>query len=194
MIQRALLLIDLQRSFCAPDGIVARQGHDIGAMTTAARRCARYAARARAAGIEVIWTRIGWAADYSDGGRLIAVQRPNLARIGALKRGSDDHAIVPVAGYVDGEMIIDKTRFSALTNAYMIEHLMRQSIDTVFVAGVTTSMCVESTVRDLAERDYSITVLADGCADFTPDSQQASLRALGFGFATIYPPNADPPF
>lgn len=178
---RALILIDLQRSFCAADGSMAAQGWDIAPLAAVVPRCRALAAAARTRAIPVIWTRIGWAADYADGGRLIHALRPNLAQIGALRRGTSDWEIVREAGYVAGETIIDKTRFSALVGtAQALERL-----DAAIVAGVTTSMCIESTVRDLGQRDVDVTVVADACADFDRARHDAALATMGFGFARI---------
>ena len=65
-----LLLIDLQRAFCSPEGDLARRGRDITSMQSAALSCARLATGARAAGVPVIWTRLVLRPDYADGGRM----------------------------------------------------------------------------------------------------------------------------
>lgn len=176
--RRALLLIDLQRSFCSPEGSMAAQGWDIAPLAAVVAPCRELAREARKRNIPVIWTRIGWADDYSDGGLLTHTLRPNLARIGALKRGTPDWEIVPEAGYQPGERIVDKTRFSALIGTELM-------LDEAIVAGVTTSMCVESTVRDLGQRDCVVTVVADACAEFDRARHAAALATMGFGFARI---------
>lgn len=179
----ALLLIDLQRGFCAADGSVAAQGWDVAPLAAVVGVCRDLARAARLRGIPVLWTRIGWAADYADGGLLTNVLRPNLARSGALQRGSSDWEIVPEAGYRTGETVIDKTRFSALVGTTLEQVLRELAIDRIAVGGVTTSMCVESTVRDLGQRDIVVNVVADACADFTLDRHNTALAAMAFGFA-----------
>ena len=84
-----LLLIDLQRAFCDSDGSMAVQGRPINAMSEAARQCQALTQIARRRGRPVIWTRMMFAPDYSDGGMLTRL-RPGLPKIGALRRGEPD--------------------------------------------------------------------------------------------------------
>lgn len=181
----ALLVIDPQRSFCDPDGSMARQGRPVEGLRRAAQACDRLAAALRGHGVRVFWTRMVFNADYSDGGELIRTIRPNLARIGALRRGSGDELLSAAVTPADGDVVVDKPRFSALV-ATPLEALLRDGgFGRVLVCGVTTSMCVESTVRDLGQRDFETFVVADACADFDEERHQASLRAMEFGFARV---------
>jgi ureidoacrylate peracid hydrolase len=180
-----LLLVDLQRSFLERDGAVAAQGLEIEAMREAARTCGRLAGAARERGIPVIWTRMMFRPDYEDGGVLTHELRPNLARIGALRKGSEDADIVPWAGYQADELIIDKPRFSALYGTPLEVRLRAAGVDNVVVAGITTSMCVETTVRDLGQRDWRTFVAGDACGDFDGPRHEASLAAMEFGFARV---------
>jgi nicotinamidase-related amidase len=76
-------------------------------------------------------------------------------------------------------------RFSALVDT-RLEAILRDGLyRRVLVCGVTTSMCVESTVRDLGQRNFETFVVADACADFDMDVHKASLAAMEFGFARI---------
>lgn len=181
----ALVVIDAQRSFCDQDGSMARQGRPIGTMAEAARKCDRLAADARAAGAHIVWTRMVFAPDYSDGGELIRTIRPNLARIGALRRGSGDELLSDLVHPEEADAIVDKARYSALVGTGLEEMLRREAIERVFLCGVTTSMCVESTARDVGQRDFKTYVVADCCADFDTDRHHASLAAIEFGFARI---------
>ncbi len=164
---------------------MARQGWDIAGLSDAARRCNELAVLARRAGAPVVWTRMMFEPDYSDGGRLISALRPNLAKVGALKRGSGDEELSQLVEPAPGDTIIDKARFSA-HYATPLEALLRaRGTNEIFVAGVTTSMCVESTVRDLGQRDYRVRVVEDACADFDTQRHENSIGTMGFGFAEI---------
>ena len=110
----ALLMIDYQRAFCDADGSMARQGRDIGGLADALEVGNRVAAAARRRALPVIWTRMVFAQDYSDGGVLTREIRPNLARIGALRRGSGDETLSPACAYDESDVVIDKPRYSAL--------------------------------------------------------------------------------
>jgi ureidoacrylate peracid hydrolase len=180
-----LLLVDVQRAFCDPDGSIAQQGRPIDAMARAAAACARLAAEARRRTVPVVWTRMIYRPDYSDGGRLINELRPNLKRIGALRAGTPDVEISPSAGAQPGDIVVDKTRYSALIGTDLERLLRARGVERVVLAGVTTSMCVETTARDLSQRDFETVVVRDACGDFAADRHEASLAALAFGFARV---------
>ncbi len=180
-----LLLIDLQKSFCDTDGSMARQDRDISHMARAAGRCNDLAVKARAIGAKVAWSRMVFRPDYSDGGELIRTIRPNLARIGALRGGSGDEALSALVETDPRDIVIDKPRYSALYATSLEAVLRAGGYQRVLVAGVTTSMCVESTVRDLGQRDYETFVVEDACADFDEPRHRASIAAMAFGFARL---------
>ncbi len=180
-----LLLIDLQVAFCDENGSMAKQRRTVAHLQRAARQCAMLAAAARRAGTQVAWTRMMFRPDYSDGGVLISTLRPNLARYGALQKGSGDEELSGLVKAEEGDWIIDKARFSALYGTPLEIILRAGAYGRIFVAGVTTAMCVESTVRDLSQRDYEVFVVADACAEFETARHDASLAAMEFGFARI---------
>lgn len=180
-----LLLVDLQRAFCSPDGDLARRGRDITAMQAAARSCARLAAAGRAAGVPVIWTRMMLRPDYADGGRMTDDLLPHLKLVGALQRGSRDVELADGLFVDPGDEVIDKQRNSALFGTSLEVHLNARRIQRVIVGGVTTSMCVDTTVRDLGQRDYATFVVREAVGDFDAARHAAALDALAFGFARV---------
>jgi ureidoacrylate peracid hydrolase len=183
-VRTALLLIDLQRAFCDDGGSIAAQGRDIEALRHAAGECQRLAERAHARRVPVIWTRMMLRPDYSDGGMVVRM-RPNLARIGALRAGTPDVELSARVRPGAQDIVIDKPRYSALYATALEAHLRAGGIGRVVVGGVTTSMCVETTVRDLSQRDYEVAVIEEACGDFDAERHAASLAAMRFGFAWI---------
>lgn len=183
--EAALLLVDLQRGFLHPDGFVAMQGRDVSACAEAARQGYGLARAARAVGMPVIWTRHVLRADHADGGLLTTELRPRLGEIGALARGSADVEIPPEAGVDPVDVVLDKPRYSAFFGTALDVVLAARGIRALMVGGVTTSMCVESSVRDAAQRDIRTFVVRDAVADFDDDRHRASLSAMAFGFARI---------
>ena len=181
----AVLLVDLQRAFCEAGGSMARQGRDISAMRSALCASSKLAERARAHAVPVVWTRMMFRPDYADGGRLIHDLRPNLKAIGALQRGTADVELASDCGYRDGDPIIDKSRYSAVLGTDLADWLAHRGIERAIVGGVTTSMCVDTTVRDLAQRDIAVFVAREACADFDAARHQAALEAMAFGFARV---------
>lgn len=179
-----LVLIDLQVAFCDLDGSIARQGRNILPLAQAAQRCAALADEARAHGVPVIWTRHVLRPDYADGGGLIRA-RPNLAQIGALRSGTPDVELSALVQAQPGDIVMDKPRYSAFYATALECTLRSLAPCRVIVGGVTTSMCVESTVRDLAQRDHEVLVVAEACGDFDAGRHAASLAAIRFGFAPV---------
>ena len=188
--EAALLLVDYQRGFVHPDGFVAAQGRDVSACASAAATGYALARAARAAGMPVIWTRFVLAPDHSDGGLLVTELRPALGRMGALKRGTADIEIPEDAGVDARDVVIDKPRNSAFLGTPIEVVLAARGIRALMVGGVTTSMCVECSVRDAAQRDIRTFVVRDAVADFDQARHAASLDAMAFGFARILGANA----
>ncbi len=124
------------------------------------------------------------APDYADGG-LIVRMRPNLARIGGLRAGTPDVELSDAVRAQPADLIIDKPRYSALYATSLEAQLRSRGVERILIGGVTTSMCVESTVRDLAQRDHEVVVIEEACADFDADRHEASLQAMRFAFARV---------
>ena len=181
----ALLLIDIQAAFCDADGSMARQGRPLDAMARAATVSRTLARAARQRAVPVIWTRMVFRPDYADGGRLINDLRPNLKQRGALQAGTRDIEISAAAGFEPADIVIDKTRYSALLGTELDAVLHQRGVTRVIVGGVTTSMCVDTTVRDLSQRDYEVLVARDACGDFDAARHEGAMAAMAFGFAPI---------
>lgn len=179
----ALILIDVQNGFCDPAGSVGRQGRDVRSMTEAAEQCIVLAQAARQAGIPVIWMRYELRQDYRDSGHAIRTLRPAMRENGALKANSWDAELWRPDEVAPEDFVITKTRVSSLIGTSLELLLHDERVTTTLIGGVTTSMCVESTVRDLAQRDYDVRVVTDAVADFDQERHAASLRAMQFGFA-----------
>ncbi len=181
----ALLAIDLQRAFCSPDGSVARQGRDVSSCGVALAVCIKLADAARRADMPVIWTRIVLRPDYADGGVFIHELRPGLKQAGGLQAGTDDVEFMPEVQVREDDYVIDKRRYSAFLRTKLEDILRARRIECLLVGGVTTSMCVESTVRDAGQRDYKTFIVREACADFADERHAASLEAMAFGFGRV---------
>ena len=164
---------------------MARQGRDIGTCVEAGRQCNRLAAVARAAGIPVIWTRYMLRPDYRDGGWYTRELRPNIRKAESLRSDRPDSEMWEEADIAVEDFIVEKPRMSSFYATTLEAILRGESIDTLFIGGVTTSMCVESTVRDASQRDYRTYLVGDACADWAADRHEASLNAIRFGFAHV---------
>jgi ureidoacrylate peracid hydrolase len=181
----ALIVIDMQNSFCKPDGKVAAIGLDTSACQAAITPCAEVLDAARGAGLPVVFTRYVYESDYSDGGVMIDHLLPELAEVHALKAGSDDAAIVAELAPRADEHVVDKNRPSAFYNTRLDEWLSDAGREQLIVCGVTTNCCVESTVRDASHRDMQVFVIADACAELDEERHAVSLKTMDMLFADV---------
>jgi len=81
--------------------------------------------------------------------------------------------------------VVDKPRNSAFYASSLEGILHARRIESLLICGVTTAICVESTVRDVFQRDYTPFVIADCTAEFVPARHQAALSAMAYGFAIV---------
>jgi nicotinamidase-related amidase len=181
----ALLLVDLQRAFCDDRGSMAAHGRGIGGLRRAVYVSHRLADIARRSSVPLAWTRLVFRPDYADAGLLVRELKPDFARIGALRADTPDIELAAGADRDEDEPVFDRARFSALVGTHLEDWLRAAAIDTVVVGGVTTSLSVESTVRDLAQRDFKVFVVREACADFDDAAHEAAFAAMASGFARV---------
>jgi len=181
----ALILIDLQVGFCGEEGHTAKQGRNVSEFKSVLDSAGRLAAAVRLAGMPVILTRMVYAPDYSNGGLTTSALRPNLERDGALRVDSPDADIMPELNAQSSDIILDKQRYSALIKTELAQILVQKKIDSVVVGGVTTSMCVESTVRDLAMYDYKCFIVPEACGDLNPDWGERAMELFAMAFGRV---------
>jgi nicotinamidase-related amidase len=181
----ALVIIDMQRDFLEPGGFGEALGNDVSRLQAAVAPCRSVLAAARRRGLPVIHTREGHLPDLSDAPPLKVDRGAPELRIGApgpmgriLIRGEPGHDIVPELYPVDGEVIIDKPGKGAFYATYLGDLLRERGITTLFVCGVTTEVCVNTTVREANDRGYRCIVLADCCASYFPEFHAAGLAMI----------------
>jgi nicotinamidase-related amidase len=181
----ALVIIDMQRDFLEHGGFGETLGNDVSLLAAAIAPCRRVLAAARRAGLKVIHTREGHRPDLSDcpvakrerGAPSLRIgDRGPMGRI--LVRGEPGHAIIPQLAPQDGEAIIDKPGKGAFHQTSLDMILGNAGIEYLLVAGVTTEVCVTTTVREANDRGYRCVVLADCCASYFPEFHDVSLRMI----------------
>jgi biuret amidohydrolase len=192
----ALLLIDMQRDFLEPGGFGASLGNDVGLLARAIDPCRALLGMARALGLMIVHTREGHRPDLSDAppaklargtpGRRIGDQGP-MGRI--LIRGEPGHEIIPALAPQRGEPVIDKPGKGAFYGTDLEALLRYRRIENLLICGVTTEVCVHTTVREANDRGYRCLVPADACASYFPQFHDASLAMLSaqggiFGWVT----------
>lgn len=180
----ALIVVDMQNGFCEDAGFMARIDFDISTSRAAIGPVRRLVDAAHAAGVPVFFTRYTLNPDYSDGGLLLEVL-PQVEGTGGMVRDTWDAEVVAELAPGPQDRVIDKTRYSAFYGTDLEEQLRALGIDTVVVCGVTTNVCVESTVRDAFFRDIRVVVPSDATAAVTPELHEGALRNFTYCFGPV---------
>jgi ureidoacrylate peracid hydrolase len=171
----AVIVVDMENDFAAKGGMFDRAGAGISGAQKAIAPTAKVLAAARQAGLKIIYLKMGYRADLSDLGAPDSVNRTRHLKFGVgqkirspdgresriLIRDTWDTDIVPELKPHDSDIVIYKTRFSGFYQTDLDATLKKLRIRYLIVTGVTTSICVESTVRDAMFRDYLCVLLRD---------------------------------
>ncbi len=181
----ALVIIDMQRDFLEPGGFGETLGNDVSQLARAVQPIAALLAAARDMGMLVVHTREGHLPDLSDA-PLAKVERgaPSL-RIGdhgpmgrILIRGEAGHDIISELYPLDSEIVIDKPGKGAFYATEFGDVLEKYGIENLLVCGVTTEVCVNTTVREANDRGYRCLVVSDGCASYFPEFHEMGLKMI----------------
>jgi nicotinamidase-related amidase len=181
----ALVIIDMQRDFLEPGGFGAALGNDVSRLKAAVAPCRSVLTAFRRRGALVIHTREGHRSDLSDAPPHKVLRGDPALRIGApgpmgriLVRGEPGHDIIPELYPAGGEPVIDKPGKGAFYQTDFDLMLRNRGIDTLFVCGVTTEVCVNTTVREANDRGYRCIVLSDCCASYFPEFHDMGLKMI----------------
>ena len=181
----ALVLIDMQRDFLEPGGFGASLGNDVALLGAAVVPCRALLEQARRSGMLVVHTREGHRPDLSDAPRAKVERGAPSLRIGAqgpmgriLIRGEPGHDIIPELYPLAGEPVVDKPGKGAFHATDLQGLLANRDIDTLIVCGVTTEVCVHTTVREANDRGYRCIVPGDCCASYFPEFHAAGLAMI----------------
>ena len=182
----ALIVIDMQRDFCAPGGYADQAGLDISLLRAPIPAIQDLLAAARARGVLVLHTREGHRPDLSDlpepkrrraqnAGAPIGSQGP-LGRL--LVRGEYGHDLIDELQPLPGEPVIDKPGYSAFAATDLELLLRNRGITELIITGVTTEVCVHSTLRSAVDLGYACTLVSDACASAYPELHTAALAMV----------------
>jgi biuret amidohydrolase len=183
----ALLIIDMQRDFCSPGGYADRAGLDINPLRDIIPNIRNLRAAARAAGLLTIFTREGHLPDLSDcPAQKLARSKQAGAEIGAagplgklLVRGEYGQDIIDELAPSGDDVVIDKPGYSAFPGTALALVLAENKIRQLFLCGVTTEVCVHSTLRDAIDRGFYCITIADSCASGYPHLHAAAIEMIG---------------
>lgn len=181
----ALIVVDVQNDYCHPKGAFGKAGLDVTEMSAVIPAIRRLITVARHAGVLIVYTLNGHSA-YTDS--------PAWRRRG--RRLRDDPALEPARTGtwgarlyrlkpIDGEYQLHKPRYDAFIGTELEFVLRARGIKTLICAGVATSVCVDSTARGGAMRDFDVVLIEDACACVDRSEHEAALRAFARYFGLV---------
>ena len=181
----ALMIIDMQRDFLEPGGFGATLGNDVSLLRAIVPTLQRLLTAARRCGMTVIHTREGHEPSLADcPNSKLRRGQPKL-RIGdvgplgrVLVRGEPGHAIIPELAPIEGELVIDKPGKGSFWSTPLHGLLQDRGIAQLLVTGVTTEVCVQSTLREANDRGYDCLLIEDATESYFPAFKQATLEMV----------------
>ncbi|WP_027798426.1 cysteine hydrolase family protein [Paraburkholderia dilworthii] len=178
----ALVVIDMQRDFIEPGGFGAALGNDVSLLADIVPDVARLIAHARMRGWHIVHTRESHVPDLSDCPPAKRLRGQPSARIGdkgpmgrILVRGEPGNAIIDALAPIDGELVIDKPGKGAFYATRLGEELAMRGVTHLVFAGVTTEVCVQTSMREANDRGYDCLVIEDATASYIPAFKETTL-------------------
>ncbi len=181
----ALIIIDMQRDFVEPGGFGETLGNKVALLQAIIPATARLLAAFRAAGLPVIHTRECHRADLSDcppakrerGKPSLRIGDPGpMGRI--LISGEPGADIIPELYPVEGEIVLDKPGKGAFYATPLGEILAERKICQLIFAGVTTEVCVQTTMREANDRGFECLLATDATESYFPEFKQAAIDMI----------------
>lgn len=181
----AVVMIDMQRDFLEPGGFGESLGNDVALLSAAIEPCKALLSAARQNGMLIIHTREGHLPDMSDAHKAKVERGAPSMRIGQmgpmgriLIRGEPGQDIIPELYPLAGEPVIDKPGKGAFYATDLQAILQEKAIENLIVCGVTTEVCVHTTVREANDRGYRCIVPGDCCGSYSPEFHDVGLRMI----------------
>jgi nicotinamidase-related amidase len=185
LLHAALVVIDMQRDFVEPGGFGASLGNDVTRLQAIVPTVQRVLHAWRAAGGFVVHTRESHKADLSDcppakrlrGNPSLRIGDPGpMGRI--LVAGEPGNQIVPALAPVGAELVIDKPGKGAFHSTPLDPALRKRGITHLVFMGVTTEVCVQTSMREANDRGYECLLVEDGTESYFPEFKAATLAMI----------------
>ena len=181
----ALVVVDIQTDFAAPEGLMGSFGADLAPVEAAIDRIEALVAAARKAGVTMAFMRVVTRPETDP-----AVLKTLMARRGmpggeAICRADDGGANYYRVAPLPGDIEIEKLMFDSFHGTDLDQQLKARGIDTVVMTGVSTECCVDSTARSAFHYGYNVFVVSDACAAYEPGLHAATLAVLEKNLALL---------
>ena len=181
----AIVMIDMQRDFLEPGGFGETLGNDVSLLAKAVKPAKALLGWARKLGMLIVHTREGHRPDMADAHPAKVERGAPSMRIGdagamgrILIRGEAGHDIIPELAPEAGEPIVDKPGKGAFYATDLQTILQSRGIENLIVGGVTTEVCVHTTVREANDRGYRCIVAGDCCGSYFPEFHEMGLKMI----------------
>ena len=160
----AMIVVDMQNAFLSDEGSMNKGGMDITELKKTVSPVRKLIDACRSAAVPIIFTRYVLRADY---------------------KGTWDSELDPLMDQRLEDYVLDKTRYRSFYNTSLEVILRGLGVDTLIICGVTTEICVESTIRDAYFRDFKILVPKDAVAAMDIDRHKGTLATIEYGFGSV---------
>lgn len=184
--ETALIIIDMQRDFLEPGGFAEKLGNDVSHLDKAVKPCKAVLEAAREAGMLIIHTREG----HRPGGvnlhpnkkQRFGTTKPVIGTPGPKGKiliiGEEGHDIIPELYPREGEAVIDKPGKGSFYATDLECILRANGIATLLVCGVTTEVCVHTTIREANDRGFHCIIIPDACGSFFPEFHDTAVKMV----------------
>lgn len=179
-----LIIIDMQNAFINPNGSLARMGLDTSRTANSIKPIITLKNEFNKCKLPIIYLQHIHRQDGLDAGLIEKVFLP-IMQLGHCKEGSWDSEIIDELKPSETDYIVKKHRFSGFYNTQLDDVLRGLGVNILVVCGISTNVCVESTVRDAFYRDYNVFVPLESTAGFTVEQEQAAIENFQFAFARV---------
>jgi nicotinamidase-related amidase len=181
----ALVMIDMQRDFIEPGGFGAALGNDVSRLTAIVPTVARLLAVWRKAGLPLIHTRENHRPDLSDCPPAKLTRGNSSLRIGdpgpmgrILVQGEPGNDFVPELVALPGELVIDKPGKGAFYATMLQDELKARGVTHLLFGGVTTEVCVQTSMREANDRGYECLLVEDATESYFPEFKAAAIEMI----------------
>ena len=186
MTKSTLIIIDMQRDFLEPNGYAANAGMDIAALRKPISNIARLLTIARKNELLIVHTREGHRPDMTDcPSAKLARSRSAGAEIGRMDplgrlliRGEYGHDIIDELKPIIGEPVVDKPGYGAFYQTDLAQILANHDVKCLYICGVTTEVCVHSTLREAVDRGYECVLVSDACGSANAELHTAAIHMV----------------